>query len=76
MSADAGYLSLLPGMVVIPAGIGLAVPLMTSSLLSTVPRSRSGVASGRSTRCNRQAGLSVLLCSARCWQQAAWPARR
>jgi DHA2 family methylenomycin A resistance protein-like MFS transporter len=46
MSADAGYLSLLPGMVVMPAGIGVAVPLMTSSLLSTVPRSRSGVASG------------------------------
>jgi MFS transporter, DHA2 family, methylenomycin A resistance protein len=40
------YISILPGMVVIPAGVGLAVPLMTSALLSTVPRSRSGVASG------------------------------
>lgn len=40
------YVSLLPGLVLIPAGIGLAVPLMTSALLSTVPRARSGTAAG------------------------------
>jgi MFS transporter, DHA2 family, methylenomycin A resistance protein len=37
---------MLPGLVMIPAGLGLAVPLMTTALLSTVPRSRSGIASG------------------------------
>jgi MFS transporter, DHA2 family, methylenomycin A resistance protein len=40
------YAAMLPGLIVIPAGIGLAVPLMTSALLSTVPGSRSGVAAG------------------------------
>ena len=40
------YAAMVPGLVVIPAGIGLAVPLMTSALLSTVPGSRSGVAAG------------------------------
>jgi DHA2 family methylenomycin A resistance protein-like MFS transporter len=37
---------MLPGLLLISLGIGLAVPPMTSALLSTVPRSRSGVASG------------------------------
>jgi DHA2 family methylenomycin A resistance protein-like MFS transporter len=40
------YPSMLPGLVMIPAGLGLAVPLMTTALLSTVARSRSGIASG------------------------------
>jgi MFS transporter, DHA2 family, methylenomycin A resistance protein len=46
LSATTHYASLLPGLVVIPLGVGLSVPLMTSALLATVPRSRSGVASG------------------------------
>lgn len=40
------YAAMLPGLILIPAGVGLAVPLMTSALLSTVPRNRSGIASG------------------------------
>ena len=45
---DAGtpYVALLPGLVLLPAGIGLSVPLMTSALLATVPRSHAGIASG------------------------------
>jgi DHA2 family methylenomycin A resistance protein-like MFS transporter len=43
---NSAYWSLLPGMIIIPVGIGLAVPLMTATLLSTVPRDRSGTASG------------------------------
>jgi MFS transporter, DHA2 family, methylenomycin A resistance protein len=45
---DAGtpYLQILPGLVVLPLGVGLAVPCMTTALLTTVPASRSGVASG------------------------------
>ena len=46
LSTTTHYASLLPGLVVIPLGVGLSVPLMTSALLATVPRSRSGVASG------------------------------
>ena len=40
------YIAMLPGLLVIPLGIGLAVPTMTNALLSTVPRTRSGIASG------------------------------
>ena len=46
LDADAGYASIVPGIIGIPAGIGVAVPMMTSALLSTVPQSRSGIASG------------------------------
>jgi MFS transporter, DHA2 family, methylenomycin A resistance protein len=46
LSETTHYASLLPGLVVIPLGVGLSVPLMTSALLATVPRTRSGVASG------------------------------
>jgi DHA2 family methylenomycin A resistance protein-like MFS transporter len=44
--AKTAYLALLPALVIIPSGIGVAVPAMTSALLGTIPRSRSGVASG------------------------------
>ncbi len=40
------YIAMLPGLLVIPLGIGFAVPPMTTALLSTVPRQRSGIASG------------------------------
>jgi DHA2 family methylenomycin A resistance protein-like MFS transporter len=46
IDADTSYLQMLPGFVVIPLGIGLAVPCMTTALLTTVPASRSGMASG------------------------------
>jgi DHA2 family methylenomycin A resistance protein-like MFS transporter len=46
LDATTPYAAILPGLVVIPLGVGLAVPLMTSALLSTVPRARSGMASG------------------------------
>ncbi|HEX6567196.1 MAG TPA: MFS transporter [Chthoniobacterales bacterium] len=47
-SIDAGtsYLQMLPGFVIMPLGVGLAVPCMTTALLTAVPGSRSGVASG------------------------------
>ncbi|HEY0521827.1 MAG TPA: MFS transporter [Stellaceae bacterium] len=40
------YPAMLPGLLLVSLGVGLAVPPMTSALLSTVHRSRSGVASG------------------------------
>ena len=40
------YGVMLLGLILLPFGIGFAVPVMTSSLLATVPRVRAGVASG------------------------------
>ena len=42
----ARYTTLLPGLMMIPLVIVLSVPLMTSALLASVPKERSGVASG------------------------------
>jgi DHA2 family methylenomycin A resistance protein-like MFS transporter len=38
-------LSMMASFVLIPGGMGLAVPAMTTSILSSVPRERSGTAS-------------------------------
>jgi MFS transporter, DHA2 family, methylenomycin A resistance protein len=40
------WLLMLPGLILVPLGIGTAVPAMTTALLSSVPRARAGVASG------------------------------
>jgi DHA2 family methylenomycin A resistance protein-like MFS transporter len=40
------YWELLPGLVIVPLGIGMAVPAMTAALLSSVEQSRAGIASG------------------------------
>jgi DHA2 family methylenomycin A resistance protein-like MFS transporter len=42
----AAYARLLPGMLLIPVGIGIAVPAMTATILSAVERTKSGMASG------------------------------
>jgi DHA2 family methylenomycin A resistance protein-like MFS transporter len=44
--AQTAYVTMVPALVAIPLGIGIAVPAMTSALLGTIPRSRSGLASG------------------------------
>jgi DHA2 family methylenomycin A resistance protein-like MFS transporter len=46
IAPQAAYALLLPGMALIPIGIGLAVPAMTSATLSAVERKQSGIASG------------------------------
>lgn len=46
INAQASWAVMLPGLLALPAGIGIAVPAMTTALLSNVPRLRSGVASG------------------------------
>lgn len=45
VSAHASFLEMLPGLVLIPAGMGLGVPAMTTSILSAVDRSQAGTAS-------------------------------
>ncbi|MBZ9852317.1 MFS transporter [Mesorhizobium sp. CA13] len=46
IEADTSYLSLLWRLLFLPVGIGLAVPAMTTALLSSVPAEMSGTASG------------------------------
>jgi DHA2 family methylenomycin A resistance protein-like MFS transporter len=45
ISHTASFLDMLPGLALIPAGMGLAVPAMTTSILSSVERQQAGVAS-------------------------------
>ncbi len=45
LNAETSLLNMLPAFVLIPGGMGLAVPAMTTSILSSVPRERSGTAS-------------------------------
>lgn len=42
---DAGFPAMLPGLLLIPGGMGLAVPAMTTSILAAVERSQAGTAS-------------------------------
>ncbi|UVK37304.1 MFS transporter [Mesorhizobium sp. AR10] len=46
IQADTSYMSLLWRLLFLPIGIGLAVPAMTTALLSSVPTAVSGTASG------------------------------
>ncbi|WP_421913442.1 MFS transporter [Mesorhizobium sp.] len=46
IQTDTSYLSLLWRLLFLPVGIGLAVPAMTTALLSAVPAEMSGTASG------------------------------
>jgi DHA2 family methylenomycin A resistance protein-like MFS transporter len=39
------FMDMMPGFILIPAGMGLAVPAMTTAILSSVDRARSGTAS-------------------------------
>ena len=45
VSDDASFLAMLPGLALIPAGMGLGVPAMTTSILSAVPQQQAGTAS-------------------------------
>jgi DHA2 family methylenomycin A resistance protein-like MFS transporter len=45
ISDHAGFWAMLPGLALIPAGMGLAVPAMTTSILSSVGAGQAGTAS-------------------------------
>ncbi|WP_424250379.1 MFS transporter [Collimonas pratensis] len=45
IAEHASFMHMLPGFILIPAGMGLAVPAMTTSILSGVEKSRAGTAS-------------------------------
>ncbi|HYZ23443.1 MAG TPA: MFS transporter [Rhodopila sp.] len=52
------YAVILLGLVVLPSGIGITVPVMTATLLGSVPRARAGVAAGV-LNAVRQAGGAI-----------------
>ena len=45
LGPQAGFMAMLPGLLLIPAGMGLAVPAMTTSILSSVQKNMAGTAS-------------------------------
>lgn len=58
LNGDTARFGMLPAFVLIPGGMGLAVPAMTTAILSSVPRERSGTASAVLNTA-RQAGGAV-----------------
>ena len=58
ISQHTTYVAILPGQLLIRLGIGLAVPAMTTGVLSAVQSARSGVASG-ALNAVRQAGGAI-----------------
>jgi DHA2 family methylenomycin A resistance protein-like MFS transporter len=46
LDAASPFLAMLPAFILLPAGMGLAVPAMTTTILASVDRARSGTASG------------------------------
>ena len=58
LNASTSLLSMMAAFVLIPGGMGLAVPAMTTAILSSVPRERSGTASAV-LNTGRQAGGAI-----------------
>jgi len=58
LNASTSMLSMMAAFVLIPGGMGLAVPAMTTAILSSVPRERSGTASAVLNTA-RQAGGAI-----------------
>jgi len=50
------YLAMLPALLIFPFGIGAAVPAMTTALLASVPKERSGIAAGVLNAARQAAG--------------------
>jgi DHA2 family methylenomycin A resistance protein-like MFS transporter len=58
LSAHSPYWMMIPGFLLIPGGMGTAVPAMTSALLASVDRHLSGTASGVLNACRQAAGAA------------------
>jgi MFS transporter, DHA2 family, methylenomycin A resistance protein len=62
---DGSYLAMLPGIIIFPLGIAIAVPAMSTALLSSVEKEYSGIASGVLNAVRQAAGaLGVALLGA------------
>ncbi|WP_369827540.1 MFS transporter [Caulobacter sp. FWC2] len=58
LGADSGLLEMLPGFALIPGGMGLAIPTLTSGLLASVDRHDAGAASGTLNACRQVGGAA------------------
>ncbi|GLQ48496.1 MFS transporter [Dyella lipolytica] len=56
LGADSPYLLMLPAFALLPAGMGLGVPAMTTTVLSSVEKEASGTASGVLNSARQAAG--------------------
>ncbi|KSB89753.1 MFS transporter [Caulobacter vibrioides] len=58
LGPDSGLLDMLPGFALIPGGMGLAIPALTSGLLANVDRHDAGAASGVLNACRQVGGAA------------------
>ncbi|MFY8210534.1 MAG: MFS transporter [Caulobacter sp.] len=58
LGAESGMLEMLPGFALIPGGMGLAIPALTSGLLASVDRHEAGAASGALNACRQVGGAA------------------
>lgn len=58
LGASSGMLEMLPGFALIPGGMGLAIPALTSGLLASVDRHDAGAASGALNACRQVGGAA------------------
>ncbi len=62
-TADGGYTATLAGLVLIGAGVGIAMPVAANALMSAIPPERAGIASGLNgtlTELGNSFGIAVL----------------
>lgn len=58
LGAESGLLQMLPGFALIPGGMGLAIPALTSGLLASVDKHDAGAASGTLNACRQVGGAA------------------
>jgi DHA2 family methylenomycin A resistance protein-like MFS transporter len=58
LDAGSGLAEMLPGFALIPGGMGLAIPALTSGLLASVDRHDAGAASGALNACRQVGGAA------------------
>lgn len=58
LDAASGLIEMLPGFALIPGGMGLAIPALTSGLLASVDRHDAGAASGALNACRQVGGAA------------------
>ena len=65
-SVDGGYVSALPGLVVIGIGMAFTMTPSTTAITSSLPEEKQGVASALNDTVREVAGPSASRCSVRC----------
>lgn len=58
LGAGSGLMEMIPGFALIPGGMGVAIPALTSGLLASVDRHEAGAASGTLNACRQVGGAA------------------